>query len=238
MPVISYPVTCTRKRLLADAVYEFVFTKPAGFTFKPGQFILFDVPHPQNPADIQTRAFSIASTPAESDLLFIVKLLAGGRASLWFEHVVEEGSTAVIKGPFGNFLLDPDPEKSILFVATSTGNAPFRSQILDALSRGDTRKMDFIYGVRSERDLFWAEEFQALTRTYPNFFLHVILSQPSADWTGHRGRVQTLIPQVTKEFARTLLYACGNPEMTKEVKTRALAEWGLDKKMVHVEGYI
>ncbi len=238
MATPTYTVTCMCKRLLAAGVYEFVFTKPDGFAFKPGQFVLFDVPHAENPEDIQTRAFSIASAPHETDLLFAVKLVEGGRASAWFERVVQEGSTAVIKGPFGNFVLDPAPGKNLLFLATSTGNAPFRSQILDALVRGDTRRMDFVFGVRSETDLFWVEELRAWERTYPNFFLHVTLTQPSPSWTGHKGRVQVIAPQVAKELASTLLYACGSPVMTKDVKQLALAEWGMDKKQVHVEGYI
>jgi hypothetical protein len=34
------------------------------------------------------------------------------------------------------------------------------------------------------------------------------------------------------------LYACGNPQMTLEVKKLALEQWGLQKMDVHVEGYI
>ncbi len=238
MPVPTFSVICTRKDLIAREVYEFTFEKPAGFTFKPGQFVLFDVPHPENPADIQTRAFSIASAPFETELLFVVKLVEGGRASIWFRDVVKKGTVATIKGPFGNFLLDPEPARDILFLCTSTGNAPFRSQIVHALKSGDTRKMDLIYGVRAEEDLFWAEEFNRLAAAHPNLSVHVILSAPGPSWTGHRGRVQTLVPQLVTRNGSLLLYACGNPEMTKEIKQRALTEWGIDKKNIHVEGYI
>jgi NAD(P)H-flavin reductase len=238
MAIPVFTIACTRKKRIATDVYEFVFTKPAGFTFKAGQFVLFDVPHPENPSDIQTRAFSIASSPGESDMLFVVKLVTGGRASAWFEKAVEEGSEATIKGPFGNFLLDPTPDRRILFIATSTGNAPFRSQILDAIGQGDTRRMDLIYGVRSEADLFWKEEFEAMAARAPNFFLHLTLSQPSEAWTGHRGRVQTVVPQITREFANILVYACGSPVMTKDIKQLALEQWGMERKSVHVEGYI
>jgi ferredoxin-NADP reductase len=238
MVLVIHSTVCTRKKQLTPDVWEFSFTKPEGFTFKPGQFILFEVPHPDNPEDIQTRAFSIGSLPSERELLFAVKMVPGGRASRWFEERVKEGTDATFKGPFGNFLLDPAPDKDVLFVATSTGVAPFRPQILDAVARGDTRRMDLIYGVRSEADVFWVEEFQNLTRQHPSFFLHLTLSRPSADWKGHRGRVQTLVPHVKKEFAKTILYACGSPVMTKEVKNLALTEWGMDKKCVHFEGYI
>ncbi len=238
MPVPTFTVVCTKKRIIARDVYEIVLTKPAGFAFKPGQFVLFDVPLIDNPADVQTRAFSIASMPSEFELLFAIKLVPGGRASRWVKEMVEEGSEIVIKGPFGNFLLDPTPDRSLLFIATGTGIAPFRSQIVDALERGDTRKIDLIFGVMAEQDLFWMEELDALAKKYPHFCTHVTLTSPSAGWTGHRGRVQALAPKIVTEFANTLVYACGNPDMTKEVKTLATTEWGLDRKAVHIEGYI
>lgn len=252
----TYTVTCTRKRVIAKDVYEIVLTKPEGFVFKPGQFVLFDVPLIDNPTDIQTRAYSIASAPSEPELLFVIKLVPGGRASRWLVEFLQEGSEVVIKGPFGNFLLTPPApspgasrrssgamagkrgEGRLLFIATGTGIAPFRSQIVDALEKGDTRKIDIIFGVRAEEDLFWMEELQALTRKYPQVFFHPTLTVPSKMWTGHTCRVQALAPKLVKEFANTIVYACGNPDMTKEVKTLATTEWGMDRKAVHVEGYI
>src|SRR5258708_6340459 len=130
MTLTTYTSVCTAKTLLARGVYEFRLTKPMGFTFKPGQFILFNVPLIVNPADVQTRAFSIASTPEESELLFVAKIIPGGRASRWIEEVMTVGTEVTFTGPFGNFVLDSTSEKDYLFLATGTGNAPFRSMIL------------------------------------------------------------------------------------------------------------
>jgi ferredoxin-NADP reductase len=40
------------------------------------------------------------------------------------------------------------------------------------------------------------------------------------------------------DFSGKSLYVCGNPDMTTDVKKLALTEWGMDKKDLHVEGYI
>lgn len=234
----TYAVACTAKKLIAHEVYEVSFTKPEGFAFRGGQFVLFDVPHPDDPANIQTRAFSLASAPDEDTLLFVIKLVAGGRASRWIEEKVEEGAEVVMKGPFGNFTLDRAAPHDYLFIATSTGVAPFRSQILEAAGAGDARRMDLVFGVRAESDLFWMDEMRRIAETYPSVFLHVALSSPSESWKGHRGRVQTLVPQIIADFSQKSVYVCGNPDMTKEVKQLALAEWGIDRKSLHVEGYI
>lgn len=233
-----YTLTCTRNERIAQDVYVFTFTKPAGFTCRAGQFVLFQIPLIDNPADIQTRAFSIASLNDEAELLFVAKLVRSGRASRWIEEVLRVGSTIPMQGPFGNFVIDPKSPKDYLFIATGTGVAPFRPQILSALNAGDKRRMDLIFGVRTEADLFWIDDFTKLAQQYENFFLHVILSAPSADWTGHRGRVQVLAEQLITDSANRSIYACGSPEMTKDIKRLCLDVWHLPKEDVHVEGYI
>lgn len=238
MPVPSYQIHCTRNIPIARGIYEFAFEKPAALTFKAGQFVLFDVALIDHPTDIQTRALSIASSSGEPELLFVNKNKEGGRISRWITEKLQPGMEMRIQGPFGNFLLDAQTDKEYLFIATSTGIAPFRSQVMEALARGDTRRMDIVYGVREEQDLFWKEELEALAQKYDNLFVHIALSQPTSQWTGHKGRVQTLVPLIVKDFSRKSVYVCGSPEMTKELKQTCLEQWGMEKKDLHVEGYI
>jgi NAD(P)H-flavin reductase len=169
-------------------------------------------------ADVQTRAFSIASTPEEEELIFVAKLVRNGRASAWIEKKLMKGSEVKMKGPFGNFLLDETSDRELLFIATSTGIAPFRSQILAALKANSERRIDLIYGVRSEEDVFWAKEFEDVQKNNPHFFLHITLSAPSSSWKGYSGRVQGVVPHIIKDFSRKTLYACGSPEMTKDTE--------------------
>lgn len=238
MALPTHTAICLGKELIARDVYSLRFTKPSGFTFAPGQFILFDVPLIENPADVQTRAFSLASLPSEKDLLFIAKLVKGGRASRWIVEALEPGTAITFKGPFGNFTLDPGTEKDVLFIATGTGLAPFRPMILSLLEKKSTQRMDVVFGVTSETDLFWQEEMQEWT-SRGNIFTHVTLSEPSALWKGHKGWVQAIAPGVVGgDFRNRSLYICGSPHMTKDVKRLALEEWSVDKKDLHVEGYI
>lgn len=238
MPIPSYTITCTRNVKIATDIYEIAFSKPEGFTFKPGQFVLLDVPLVEKPDDIQTRAFSIASAPAEKELLFAMKLKPGGRASRWIVEVLKKGVTARMQGPFGNFLFEENSENDTLMIATSTGIAPFRSQLRANPPKPGDKKIDLIFGVRSEADLFWTEEINSWTKQFENFFLHIALSVPSENWKGHRGRVQTLVPLLFKDFTQKSVYLCGSPEMTKELKKTCIETWGIDKKHVHAEGYI
>lgn len=240
MPTPSHILTCTGKSLIAPGVYELVFTRPEGLTFKAGQFLLFDVPLKSNPADIQPRAFSIASTPREKDLLFVVKLKAGGRASTWIEHQLQTGTSVRIQGPFGFFTLkDAAAESELIFAATGAGIAPFRSQLLSALDdTGDKRPMHLLFGVRSREDFFWLRDFEGLASRHAHFCFHPILSGKDDAWKGLRGRIQMHLPSVTGALTKPGIYICGAPEMVKDVKDACLTTLGIPKAQVHAEGYI
>lgn len=237
MTTASHIITCLRNERIARDIYELEFTKPEAFTFQPGQFILFDVPLVENLSDIQTRALSIASSPKEETLLFIMKMKTGGRISRWIQEGVQKDTQMRMQGPFGVFALDRKTAKDYFLVATSTGVAPFRSQLYTFLP-DESRRIDLVFGVRAEEDLFWHEDFEALAKSHENFFIHFALSDPSRDWKGHCGRVQTLVPQIVTDFSQKKVYICGSPEMTKEVKGLCLNEWRIAKEDVHMEGYI
>ncbi len=238
MPIPRHTITCTKKELIAQNTYDVRFTKPDGWTFKPGQFLLLDVPLVENPNDIQPRAYSIASTPDEPEILLVVKLKPGGRASMWVEQVVEVGTTATIQGPFGNFVLPTASAKPYLFIATGAGIAPFRPQILELLRRDEPYPIDLVFGVRDESEIFWRDAFEQLAQAHERFSFHLTLTRGPDSWTGHRGRVQTLVPRLTPDIATRAVYACGNPDMTKELKPIALEQWGVAKQDLHIEGFI
>ncbi len=239
MPVPTFTITCKKNVRIAPGVHEILFDKPAGFSFKAGQFVLFDVPLVANPADIQPRAYSIASIHADPDLLFVVKLTPGGRTSTWIEQALTVGTQVVMKGPFGVFTLEhKKTDKNYLFLCTGAGVAPFRAQIRAALAAGDKRKMDLVFGARERKDLFWTEEFTAMMKEFPNFTFHTSLTSGEPDWDGHRGRVQVIAPQIIGDGSAVSVFICGAPEMVKDVKKHCIEDWGIAKTDVHAEEYV
>ena len=240
MPTPSHIIRCTKKELIAPGVYELRFTRPESMSFKAGQFLLFDVPLLANPADIQTRAFSIASAPRETELIFTVKLKSGGRASAWIEQTLKIGTDVRVQGPLGLFTLkDASIESELIFVATGAGIAPFRSQLKWALDEmQDTRPMHLLFGVRSREDFFWTEEFTGLASRHPHFCFHQVLSGQDDSWKGLKGRVQMHLPSVTGSLKKPGIYICGAPEMVKDVKETCLTVMQIPKAQVHAEGYI
>ena len=238
MPTPSFIVECTRNDIVAENIHELEFTKPDGLTFEPGQFLLIDVPLIDNPEDIQPRAYSIASSPNDDHLMLVIKLVGGGRASTWVKEGLKPGTEARIQCPFGKFILDANTQKEYVMMCTSTGIAPFRSQLRTILPGAEDRKIDLFFGLLNEKELFWEEELNSLAAQYSNFSYHVSAGDPSDEWEGFKGYVQQHASEVISDFSNKQIYICGAPIMAKAVKETALNDWGVPAEDVHMEGFI
>jgi CDP-4-dehydro-6-deoxyglucose reductase, E3 len=191
--------------------------QPERLIFRAGQFISFSVAQPGQRFSA-TRAYTIASSPDHGDtLLLLLNLVPGGPGSEYL-FGLRPGDTTSFKGPYGSFVL-PEVERDgeTLFVATSTGIAPFWS-MLWWLSRHDPqRRVTLIWGLRAERDLYFQRELEVLRSTMPHLRTHVTLSQPSAQWTGATGRVQAVLESHFTTADGLDVYLCGNGAMIKDV---------------------
>ncbi len=234
----TFETICLRKKLIAPLMYELRLEKPALFVFQPGQFVLFDVPLPDNAKDVQPRAYSIASAPSEPDLLFIIKLVQNGRASRWIEKTIDVGAAIRMQGPFGAFVLDAVTPKPYLFIATGTGVAPFRSQILWALEeRRDARPLHLLFGVLTREDLFWEDEWNRLAQEHPNFHAHLSFLNGDRNRHGESGSIQDRLPRIVQTIPHPSVYICGAPVTVREMKEQCLA-LGIPRTDIHCESYV
>lgn len=204
---------------------ELILCEPQDISFKAGQFISFDVPKEGYPYPV-TRPYSIASPPSTSDrVLLLFNLVQGGPGSNYL-FSLQEGDLVSFKGPVGSFFLREDPHKRILFVATGTGIAPFRSMLLTQLERNSFQPVTLMWGLRYEDDLYYQDEFRALADGHPQFSFVTTLSRPGPTWSGIIGRVSGLIQERVTSVQDLAVYLCGNGDMIKEV-TATLQAKGL-----------
>jgi len=239
MPTPIYTVRCLGNEHIAESVHVMRFTKPGDFSFLPGQFVLFSVPSLDDPDDVQPRAYSIASTPDEKELLFVIKIKEGGRAGAWVEQCLTEGMDVRMQGPMGMFSFDPLWRGGSLLLCTGVGVAPFRSMIVSALESGYAKPMDLCVGCFSQEYLFWLDMFEGLAAAHSNFRFHVTLSDPKEPWRGNRGYVQDIVPSIVPDCRQRSVYACGNPLMTGAIKKLCLGgAWDVPKERFHMEGYV
>ena len=195
---------------------DFQLIEPSEITFKAGQFVSFEVPDVRTGRTV-TRPYSIASPPSSSQRIsLLLNLVPGGPGSTYL-FGLREGDETTFAGPAGNFYLRDDPGRDVLFVATGTGIAPFRSMLLTNAERSLPSRATVFWGLRNQRDLYYQEELARMSRDVPGASHLITLSRPAPGWTGPSGRVTTLVEREIHDVKRLAVYLCGNSGMITEV---------------------
>ena len=207
-----------------------------GFRYKPGQFVTLDLPiHEQR--NRRWRSYSIASAPDGSNMIeLLIVLLPGGAGTEYLFNEVKEGHELTLRGPHGIFVLPDGFEQQALFlICTGTGIAPFRSMARRlAAEEKLTSEVHLIAGYRTQADLLYHDELNALSVLHPGFQYHPTLSREA--WDGARGYVHPVYEALCAEKPEAHFMLCGWKAMVDEAKQRILA-MGYDKKTVHLELY-
>ena len=212
------------------------------------QFKMFDLV--ANNDEDCFRAYSMASYPLEDDIIMLNIRIAspppgtdyppGICSSYVFD--LKPGDKITISGPYGEFFAQ-ETDREMCFIGGGAGMAPMRSHIFDQLKRiKSDRRITFWYGGRSKRELFYMEEFQQLEKEFPNFTLHVALSDPLPEdnWEGSTGFIhQVCLEEYLDKHddpTEVEYYLCGPPIMLQCVN-EMVDELGVEPDMVRADDF-
>lgn len=193
--------------------YVFEFITPPAVAFEAGQYVSMQVSERGD-----RRSYSIASSPEVTHSFeLLVDISPQGIGSQFLEKM-QPGQEVKVLAPLGRFTVPQDTnEHALIFIATGSGVAPFKSMIVDQLQlKNDQREIVLYWGLRHETQLFWQDEFLELAEAYPNFHFHPVISQATPQWTLCRGRVTNCLSVHTLPESAGY-YLCGNDAMVKDV---------------------
>jgi propane monooxygenase reductase component len=164
-----------------------------------------------------TRSFSMANTPKQqTSLSFIIKRYPQGAFSALLDGGLQAGQRLTAKGPYGTCFRREGRTGPMLLIGGGSGMSPLWSILHDHVESGEQRPVRFFYGARTRRDLFYLDEFAALTAQVPNFRFIPALShaEPEDAWTGETGFIHDVVARTLR--AERLdgeidAYSCGPP---------------------------
>jgi len=227
-----------------DLAYFWVKFDGDATPFEPGQYMTTGV---FADGKLVQRPYSVASAPSvagEEGYELYVKLVPVIRftTALWRLPV---GHRMRMIGPKGRFLLEPDDDRTHLYVSTGTGIAPFISMMRQTLADGRPRRTVMLNGCSYADELGYRELLEGWERDggYPVQYVPTV-SRPNdprnAGWGGRTGRVESVVESVCRDFRlrpeQTVVYICGNPEMILNVE-RVLMDRGFPEFHVKKELY-
>jgi ferredoxin-NADP reductase len=251
MPFQTFAARLVRSVALSELTkhLEFEMNGPSRFGFVAGQWLSFTTN--KSGGEEIVRAYSIASPPdGDNKFALCLNRVQDGFMSNFLCDMTE-GAEIGCQGPFGDFILHP-PMRDTIFIATGTGIAPFRSMLHWLLGSGLAPRPDgrglppsgethehqlhLIFGNRTERDIYYHEEFLRLAREHANFHYLPTLSRGGPDWQGLRGYVQEHVPAIVRDRTDMHAYICGLDKMVKANRD-LLKGLGWDRKSIRYEKY-
>ncbi|HXF87023.1 MAG TPA: 2Fe-2S iron-sulfur cluster-binding protein [Xanthobacteraceae bacterium] len=190
---------------------------PAGIRvhFKAGQNLQVILP------DGERRNFSMANPPQESDGVQLhIRHVPNGIFTGFVRDKLTRGDFLKVELPFGSFTLQ-ESDKPILFVAGSTGFAPIKSMIEDALRKGIRRPMSLYWGARTRAGLY-SDLPRKWQRDVPHFSYVPVLSE-AREPDMRFGFVHQAVLADHTSLAKFQAYVCGPPAMIGAARRDFLA---------------
>lgn len=171
------------------------------------------------------RSYSIASTPSDSEIELLIKNYTGGQFSNYLFNEAKVNDLLRIEGPKGTYILPKEITHNLIFISTGTGIAPNLSLIKSALkeSKVQPSQITLIHGQRSAK-----EHIYSIEEILNGVKIIKCTSKESAEGFVP-GYVQDAVKGLELDISNSLVFACGNPQMIKELKIQMVAS-GLKEK--------
>ena len=238
---IFFPATLRRKlfltyqshRKIAADTYEFVFTKPAGLIYQPGQYLEWELAHSGMDKRGQRRYFTIASSPTEPDVRLGLKILPENGSSYKAAlKQLQSGDRLVASQRAGDFLLPKDTKQKLGFIAGGIGITPFRcfaQYMLDTRRTSDT----VLYYCNSQRDeVAYRDVFANAAQSLSWKNVYMLANDQAVAPEEKAGYITAdLLKQTTPDYTERVWYLSGPPGMVTAYE-KLLRELGVPRRQI------
>ncbi len=211
-------------------VMSFRFPRPAELNYKPGQYMLVTIKVGEKE---QMHPLSFSSSPTEKDNIEFTKKFTSSDFSTALK-ALKLGDLAKIDAPYGNFTFTGEHAK-ICLLSGGIGITPFRSICKYCTDLNVKSDIVLLYGCRTENDVAFKEELEAMQLKTSNIKMVVVLNEASPNWGGHRGFITAeLVKQEVPDCKERVFYACGPPIMV-QLMGKVIIELDLPIEQLKVE---
>ena len=224
LPVVSV-------RQLTPTTHAIEVEKPKAFTFGPTQFTFLQLLTEEG---MDARPMSLATSPTRSHLEYAVRL-SDSLYKRAFAALQPEDEVLVF-GPIGDFVLREG--RPAILVAAGIGVTPLKGMAEYAADRALPIPIRLIYGNRSEDEIAYRDELEALERLNTRFrVLHTLSRTADRGGQGAAGRIHRgLLQEAARDLDDPIYYVSGTPSMV--VGTwRLLREMGIPERDIEVEAF-
>jgi CDP-4-dehydro-6-deoxyglucose reductase len=124
---------------------------------------------------IPVASHPVGSCPCDDmHLHFQIPMVAGDEFSDYVFHSLKNGDLLDINGPAGDFILDEDSSRSLIFIAQQTGFAPIRSLVEHAMALELAESIQLVWVAEDIQDRYLDNLCRSWTDALDDFYYHPV----------------------------------------------------------------
>jgi len=185
------------------------------------------------------RSFTISSSPTRSEAIDLtIKRNPVGTLTPSLFTDIAVGAKLRLKGAQGGYYYDPEKHtEPLVLISAGSGITPMMSISRFINDSGTAHPVTFLFGARTAADIIFHEECRQLEQKSPWFKYVVTLSQPDADWTGSRERLNiNHVSANVDNVAGSRYFLCGPNEFMESLRTDLISA-GVPESSIHTEAF-
>ena len=217
MPYAEQTVTSVRR--WSDRTFSFMTTRPDGFEFKNGEFVMLGL-RPEG--KLVPRAYSIVSSNHDDHLEFLSIQVPDGPLTSRLAKVDQGNSIWINTKTTGSLTLDHiQAGRNLYMLATGTGLAPFMSLIRGGEVFQEFERVILVHTVRKLQGLAYRDEL--VSRSNEQFLYVPTVTREPFETTARgadlfrSGELAEKLGLPLPEAEQDRVMLCGNPNMNKEM---------------------
>jgi Na+-transporting NADH:ubiquinone oxidoreductase subunit F len=236
----EYTCKCTEITDLTHDIKQFRFelVEPKTMDYIPGQYVQLLTPAYKKSSEEVYRAYSIASDPAQKNIIdLIVRLVPGGICTTYCFEYLKIGDEVKLNGPYGEFRLS-ETNATIVFIAGGSGMAPIKCMLHHMKNTQSKRKATYYFGANQPRELFHLDLMKEFEKQLPDFNFVPVVAKPKDGETSNyeTGFVTDAVRRGLKNAPEAEAYLCGSPGMI-EAAIKVILELGMDEKNIFYDKF-
>jgi len=225
------------KHEVVPGVKRFLFSPEEKLDYKAGQFAFFEFDLDNSE---YSKHFTISNSP-EREKVEITTMIRESDYKKALDSL-EPRHDVYIKGVGGNFTLEEEPEKTIVFLAGGIGITPVKSMLEYAIDKGLSMKAKLFYSNREKKFIAYEKELDSIMGNLDDLeIIHTLTDishEEVSSWKGETGFIdQKMIETHVKEPDSSIFYISGPPSFNEAMNKMLKEQIGLNKENVKTENF-
>jgi len=194
---------------LTSSTHAIQVEKSKAFSFRPTQYTFLQLRTEDGP---DARPMSLATSPTRPHLEYAVRLSDSSYKRAF--AALRPGDEVLVFGPIGDFVLHET--RPAILVAGGIGITPLKGMAEYAADNALSIPIRLVYSSRSEEEIVYRAELDALEKQNPRFRVLHTLTRAVGGWRGTVGRIsEEFLREAARDLADPIYYVSGTPSMVR-----------------------